>query len=78
MYSKSTLSHTDAVSALELFEQGYTAKPVAISLALAQNSVQMLYQRWQLRRAGALMTRDRRHYDFETKPEIVRRNVDGE
>ncbi|NHP17250.1 hypothetical protein G8767_27250 [Rhodococcus sp. IC4_135] len=35
MYSKSTLSHTDAVSALELFEQGYTAKSVAISLDLA-------------------------------------------
>ena len=37
MYSKSMLSHTDAVSALELFEQGYTAKFVAISLDLAQN-----------------------------------------
>lgn len=78
MYSKSTLSHTDAVSALELFEQGYTAKSVAISLDLAQNPVHMLYQRWQLRGAGALVTRDRRQYDFETKLEIVRRNVNGE
>ncbi|NHP18755.1 hypothetical protein G8767_35420, partial [Rhodococcus sp. IC4_135] len=78
MYSKSTLSHTDAVSALELFEQGYTAKSVAISLDLAQNPVQMLYQRWQLRGAGALVTRDRRQYDFETKLEIVRRHVNGE
>lgn len=78
IYSKSTLSHTDAVSALELFEQGYTAKSVAISLDLAQNPVQMLYQRWQLRGAGALVTRDRRQYDFETKLEIVRRHVNGE
>ncbi|WP_411742720.1 helix-turn-helix domain-containing protein, partial [Rhodococcus sp. IEGM 1366] len=38
----------------------------------------MLYQRWQLRRAGALVTRDRRQYDFETKLEIVRRHVNGE
>ncbi|WP_411742605.1 helix-turn-helix domain-containing protein [Rhodococcus sp. IEGM 1318] len=78
MYSKSTLSHTDAMSALELFEQGFTAKSVAISLDLAQNPVQMLYQRWQLRGAGALVTRDRRQYDFETKLEIVRRHVNGE
>ncbi|MDJ0441095.1 helix-turn-helix domain-containing protein [Rhodococcus globerulus] len=38
----------------------------------------MLYQRWQLRGAGALVTRDRRQYDFETKLEIVRRHVNGE
>jgi transposase len=48
MYSKSTLSHSDAVSAVELFEQGFTAKSVALSLDLAAAPVQMLYQRWQL------------------------------
>ena len=78
MYSKCMLSHSDAVSALELFEQGYTAKSVATSLDLAQNPVQMLYQRWQLRGAGALVTRERRQDDFETKLEIVRRHVNGE
>ena len=78
MYSKSTLSHSDAVSALELFEEGFTAKSVALTLDLAPNPVQMLYQRWQLRGAGALVTRERRQYDFETKLEIVRRNVNGE
>jgi transposase len=78
MYSKSTLSHPDAVSAVELFEQGFTAKSVALSLDLAGAPVQMLYQRWQLRGSGALVTRDRRQYDFETKLEIVRRHIRGE
>lgn len=78
MYSKSMLSHSDAVSAVEMFEQGFTAKSVAISLDLARSPVQMLYQRWQLRGSGALVTRDRRQYGFETKLEIVRRHVKGE
>ena len=78
MYSRSTLSRLDAVSAVELFEEGFTAKSVAMKLDLAPNPVQMLYQRWQLRGVGALMTRHRRQYDFETKLEIVRRHVDGE
>lgn len=78
MYSGSTLSHSQAVSAVELFQQGFTAKSVAISLDLAPNPVQMLYQRWQLRGAGALVTRERRQYDFETKLRIVRRHVRGE
>jgi len=78
MYARSTLSHSDAVSAVELFEQGFTAKSVAISRDLAGAPVQMLYQRWQLRGAGALMTRDRRQYDFGTKLQIVRRHIKGE
>lgn len=78
MYSGSTLSHSDAVSAVELFEQGFTAKSVAISLDLARSPVQMLYQRWQLRGTGALVTRERRQYDFDTKIEIVLRHVKGE
>jgi transposase len=78
MYSKSTLSHPDAVSAIELFEQGFTAKSVALALDLAGAPVQMLYQRWQLRGSGALVTRERKQYDFETKLEIVRRHVKGE
>jgi hypothetical protein len=43
MYSGSTLSHSDAVSAVELFEQGYTPKSVPISLDLARSPVQLLY-----------------------------------
>jgi len=78
MYSKSTLSHSDAVSAVELFEQGFTAKSVAMSLDLAGSPVQMLYQRWQIRGSGALVTRDRKQYDFEIKLEVVRRHVRGE
>ena len=78
MYAKSTLSHSDAVAAVEMFEQGFTAKSVALALDFARAPVQMLYQRWQLRGSGALVTRDRRQYDFETKLEIVRRHVKGE
>ena len=77
MYLRSTLSHSDAVSAIELFEQGLTAKSVALSLDLAPNPVQMLYERWQVRGSGALMTRDRRQYDIETKLLIVRRHLQG-
>jgi transposase len=51
---------------------------VSLSLDLARNPVQMLYQRWQLRGWGALVTRERRQYDFETKLEIVIRHVKGE
>ena len=78
MYSGSTVSLSDAVSAVEMFEQGFTAKSVAMSLDLAGSPVQMLYQRWQLRGSEALVTRDRRQYGFETKLEIVRRHVKGE
>lgn len=53
MYLRSTLSHSDAVSAIELFEQGLTAKSVALTLDLAPNPVQMLYERWQVRGSGA-------------------------
>ncbi|WP_298943406.1 helix-turn-helix domain-containing protein [uncultured Microbacterium sp.] len=65
------------MSAVELFEEGFTARSVALSLGLAQNPVQMLYQRWQIRGSGALVTRDRREYAFETKLEVVLRHVEG-
>ncbi|MFF0991609.1 hypothetical protein, partial [Kocuria nitroreducens] len=77
MYLKSTLSHSDAVSAVELFEQGLSANSVARALDLAPNSVQMLYERWQVRGTGALVTRDRKQYDIETKLLIVRRHLQG-
>lgn len=57
MYSRSMLSHSDAVSAIELFEQGFTAKSVTIVLNLTDAPVQMFYERWQLRGEGALATR---------------------
>ena len=57
---------------------GIPAKSVAISLDLPRSPVQMLYQRWQLRGAGALMTRDRRQHDFEIKLEIVLLHAKGE
>src|SRR3954452_11661537 len=75
MYSGSTLSHFDAVLVVELFEQGLTAKSASLSLDLAPNPVQMLYQRWQLRGRDALVTSKRRQYDFGTKLEIVLRHV---
>ena len=78
MYSKSTLSHPDAVSAFTLFEEGFTARSVALARDKAGAPVHMLHQRWQLRGSGALVTRDRKQYDFETKLEIVRRHITGE
>jgi len=78
MYSKSTLNYADAVSAVEMFVQGFTAKSVALALDLAGAPVQMLYQRWQLRGSGALVTRDRKKYDFDTKLKIVLRHTKGE
>lgn len=78
MYSGSTLSQADAGLAVELFEHGFTAKSASLSLDLAPNPVQMLYQRWQLRGRDALVTRERRQYDFGTKLEIVLRHVAGE
>ena len=64
MYSKNTLSHSDVVSAVALFEQGYTATSVAMSLDLARFPVQMLYQRWQLRGAGALAAIDNEGHHY--------------
>lgn len=78
MYRNSTLSHAEAASAVEMFEQGFTARSVSLTLSLHGNSVQMLYQRWQLRGSGALMTRERRQYDFDTKLTVVRRHIKGE
>ena len=78
MYSRSTLSHSDAVSAVELFEQGFTAKSVTVALGLAVAPVQMVFERWQLRGKGALVTRERRQYGFEIKLEIVLRHIKGE
>lgn len=77
MYSKDALTQPEAVSAVELFEQGLSAKSVAGALELAPNSVQMLHQRWQVRGTSALMTRDRKQYDLETKLLIVRRHLQG-
>ena len=77
MYFKGALSRSDAVSAVELFEQGLSANSVARALDLASTSVQMLYQRWQVRGRGALVTRERKQYDLETKLLIVRRHLQG-
>src|SRR4051794_34896254 len=78
MYRNSTLSHSDAGSAVGLFEQGFTAKSVALSLGLARNPVQMLYQRGQLRGGGALVTGVRKQYDLKTKRESGGGHVNGE
>ena len=78
MYVKSAVSGSDAVAAVEMFEQGFTARSAALALDLAGTSVQMLYERWKVRGSGALVTRDRRQYDFEIKLEIVQRHTKGE
>ena len=77
MYFKGALSHSDAVSVVEMFEQGVSAKSAARALDLAPTSVQMLHERWQVRGTGALVTRERKQYDLETKLLIVRRHLQG-
>jgi len=72
------MSDENAVSAIKLFEQVFTAKPVSLSLGVAPSTVHMLHQRWQLRGRGAPVTRERRQYDVVTKLEIVLREVRGE
>ena len=59
---RSMLGHADAVSAVELFEQGFTEKSVALAFDLAGAPVQMLYQRWQPRGSEALVTKDRKQW----------------
>ena len=78
MHLGSTLTREDAAAAVEMFEEGYSAKSVARSTGLARNSIQMLHSRWQVRGRSALDTRERRLYSFETKLEIVRRHLGGE
>lgn len=78
MYTRTTLTRSKAVALVRLFDEGFTAKSVALALDLAQNPIQMLIQRWQLRGAGTVVTRGRRQYSYETKLEIVRRHVAGE
>jgi len=73
MHLGSTLTREDAAAAVEMFEEGYSAKSVARSTGLARNSIQMLHSRWQVRGRSARDTRERRLYSFETKLEIVRR-----
>jgi transposase-like protein len=73
MHLGSTLTREDAAAAVEMFEEGYSAKSVARSTGLARNSIQMLHSRWQVRGRSALDTRERRLYSFETILEIVRR-----
>lgn len=58
MYSRSTLSHSEAVSSIELLEKGFTAKSVTIAFDLAGAPVKMLYEPLQLRGEGAFVTRE--------------------
>lgn len=78
MYTRSTLTLEQASAAIELFEKGFTARSVSLELGLSRNSVQMLYERWQVRGRNALSTRERVLHSFDTKLAVVRRHLAGE
>ena len=42
MYTRSTLTQTEAASVIELFEEGFTAKSVALALDLTPNPVHVV------------------------------------
>ncbi|MGP5397778.1 helix-turn-helix domain-containing protein [Arthrobacter rhombi] len=60
-----------------MFEEAFTAKWVMVALEFARATVQMLYQRWQLRGPRVLVTRERKQHDFDTNLQIVLRHTKG-
>lgn len=78
MYMRSTLTLEQASAVVELFENGFTARSVSLELGLARNSVQMLYERWQVRGPNVLATRERVLHSLDTKLAVVRRHLAGE
>ena len=79
MYSRSSLSQAQRLSAVVLFEAGWGATSVATRLGVARWPIKAFYQRWRIRGRGALfMSPTKRSYSFEVKIEVARRHLAGE
>lgn len=79
MSGRSSLSEEQREAAVTLFAAGLGRDAVATRLRVSPHAVRALYDRWQLRGAGALMTTSpTRVFTFEFKREIVRRFLAGE
>jgi transposase len=78
VYRSSSLSAEQRETAGALFEAGLAKDAVAAQLGVSVPAVGRLFDRWQVRGAGALVTKpNRRSFSFELKLEVVRRFTDG-
>jgi transposase len=79
MHVRSSLSEAQRAAAVALFEAGLAKDAVSSRLSVSVSAVGRLYDRWQVRGAGALVTKPtKRSFSFELKFEVVRRFLDGE
>lgn len=79
MRPDSTLSAPQRAAAVALFEIGHSRRYVARQLGVSRDAVRALHDRWRVRGAEALMTRqERRSYTFAEKSALVQRVLAGE
>jgi len=79
MHASSSLTVAQRQAAVAWFEKGLAEEATARRLGVARNPVRRLYQRWQVRGAGALVTKaTNTRYSFEFKLDLVQRHLAGE
>ncbi len=79
MSVRSSLSEAQRSTAIALFEVGLGKDAVAARLGVTASAAGRLFERWQVRGAGALVSMGtKRSFSFEFKLQIVRRFLAGE
>lgn len=79
MRPSSSLTQAQRLAVVGWFEQGLGDHATARLLGLPVGPVRRLYQRWQIRGAGALVERSSKaSYSFEFKMNLVQRHLDGQ
>ena len=79
MGAGSSLSESQRRVAVALFEAGLGKDAVATRLGVTASATGRLFERWQVRGAGALVAKGRyRSFSFEFKLQVVRRYLHGE
>ncbi len=79
MRASSSLSEEQRVTALALFEVGLGKDAVAARMGVPASVTGRLFERWQVRGAGALVSEStKRSFSFEFKLAVVRRYLGGE
>jgi transposase len=64
---------------VRLFDQGWAYRSVATQLGVSPWAVRMLYRRWSVHGAGALVERrTRAKHSFELKLAVVQKHLSGE
>ncbi|WP_238162081.1 helix-turn-helix domain-containing protein [Kribbella antibiotica] len=75
----SSLSESQRAAAIVLFESGLSWNAAAKRLQVGASALSRLYERWQVRGDGALVSKPtRRSFSFEFKLDVVRRFLAGE